>query len=236
MEKLIKVAINDFKLVFRDRSLKLFFIFPILNLFVVRYGLPYVVGRFPVLEDYLPILMMFLANQGALIFGFIYSMVLIDENDTNVAKVYGILPISKFWFVIFRLIAPFLLSTFATFLVFLVEPYYHLPIGINLIYSALSGLVAPGMVLFVAIMSKNKLEGMTWQKIFNIPVSLPILAFFIPTSFSFVFAFLPTHWAYQGFDNLVKGESFAIYLVVGFIFNLILIAVMAKRFSKTHFE
>ena len=40
MEKLIKVAINDFKLVFRDNSLKFFFIFPILNLFVVRYGLP----------------------------------------------------------------------------------------------------------------------------------------------------------------------------------------------------
>ena len=47
--------------------------------------------------------------QGSLIFGFIYSMVLIDEKDTNVAKVYGILPVSKFWFVIFRLIAPFLI-------------------------------------------------------------------------------------------------------------------------------
>lgn len=236
MEKLIKVAINDFKLVFRDNSLNFFFIFPILNLLVVRYGFPFVVGKFDVLEDYVPILVMFIANQGALIFGFIYSMVLIDENDTNVAKVYGVLPISQFWFVIVRLIAPFLFSTIATVLIFFVEPYFHLSIGINLIYSALCGLIAPVMVLFVATMSKNKLEGMTWQKLFNLPVTLPVLTFFVPTTFSFIFAFLPTFWAYRGFDNLVKGESYEIYLIVGFIFNFLLIASMAKRFSKTHFE
>ena len=236
MEKLLKVAINDFKLVFRDRSLNIFFIFPILNLLVVLYGFPYVVEQIEVLKDYVPILLMFLANQGAMIFGFIYSMVLIDENDTNVAKVYGILPISKFWFVIIRLIAPFLFSTIATFLVLLVEPFYGIPVSVNLVYSALAGLIAPTMVLFVAIMSKNKLEGMTWQKVFNIPIALPILAFFVPASFSFIFGFLPTHWAYQGFNKLINNESYAIYLLIGFVFNFILIGLMAKRFSKSHFQ
>lgn len=180
--------------------------------------------------------MMFVANQGALIFGFIYSMVLIDEKDTNVAKVYGIMPISQFWFVIFRLIAPFLMATSATFLVFLVEPYFKLSAHTNLVYSALTGLIAPVMILFVAIMSKNKLEGMTWQKLFNIPITLPVLSFFVPTAFSFIFAIFPTHWAYQGFNNLITGKDYFLYFFSGYVFNLLVIAFLARKFAIKHFQ
>lgn len=235
MEKLLKVAVNDFKLVFRDNSLKFFFVFPILNVFVIRYGFPYIAETFEILKDYISILLMAATMQNSLIFGFIYSMVLIDEKDTSVAKVYGILPVSKFWFVIFRLIAPFLLSTISTFLILLVEPFYGLSIISNLIYSSLAGLVAPLMILFVAITAKNKIEGMTWQKLFNIPISLPLLAFFVPASFSILFAIFPTFWAYQGFNNLIIGEHFAIYFSIGFAYSFLLTYLLAQKFSKSHF-
>lgn len=236
METLLKVAINDFKLVFRDKSLRLFFIFPVLSLFVVRYGFPYLVDSFPVVKDYISILLMSATMQASLMFGFIYSMVLIDEKDTNVAKVYGVLPVSKFWFVIFRLVAPFIFATLATFLLLLIEPFYGLPVLMNLFYSALAGLVAPSMVLFVATVSKNKLEGMTWQKLFNLPTSLPLLAFFVPASFSFFFSFLPTHWAYQGFDQMIANESSSLYLLVGFAYSILLIVLFARKFSNSHFR
>ena len=235
MKKLIKAAINDFKLVFRDNSLKFFFIFPILNVFVVRYGFPYVAENFEILKDYISILLMAATMQNSLIFGFIYSMVLIDEKDTSVAKVYGILPISKFWFVIFRLITPFLFSTLATFLMLVAEPFYNLSIIVNLIYSTLAGLVAPLMILFVANTAKNKIEGMTWQKLFNIPISLPLLAFFVPASFSFLFAIFPTFWAYRGFHNTINGEDFILQFLIGFAFSLFLIGWLARKFSKNHF-
>jgi hypothetical protein len=92
------------------------------------------------------------------------------------------------------------------------------------------------MVLFVAIMAKNKIEGMTWQKIFNLPTSLPLLAFFVPTTFTFLFAILPTHWAFQGFSKLIAGKSFAIYLLCGFVYSLLIISLLAKKFSKNHFQ
>lgn len=236
MEKLIKVAISDFKLVFRDGSLRFFFIFPLLNLIVIRYGFPLLVDYFPTVQDYIHILLMAATAQGSLIFGFIYSMVLIDEKDTSVAKVYGVLPISKFWFVIFRLISPFLFSTLATFLMLLVEPFYGFSVHTNILYSALTGLIAPMMVLFVATTSRNKIEGMTWQKLFNLPTSLPLLAFFLPASFSFLFAILPTHWMYQGFDQIIAQENYVLNLLVGFVYSLLFIAVLARRFSRTHFS
>jgi fluoroquinolone transport system permease protein len=236
MKKLVRVAVNDFRLVFRDNSLKIFIALPLLNLVVIRYAVPFVAEIYNVLRDYVHLILMLATMQGSMAFGFIYSMVLVDEKDTQVAKVYGVLPVSKFWFVAFRLIPPFLLATLATVLLLLVEPFYGLPLVSNLVYSSLAGLAAPLMILFVAATAKNKIEAMTWQKLFNIPLLLPILAFYVPASFSPLFAVFPTFWAYQGFDSLIKGENFWFYMLIGFIYGILLPALMIKRFTGSHFK
>ena len=92
------------------------------------------------------------------------------------------------------------------------------------------------MTLFVAIVAKNKIEAMTWQKLFNLPLLLPILAFFVPFSFSLVFAIFPTYWAYQGFDSLIKGGNFWVYMLIGFAYSILLMVLMIKRFTRSHFR
>lgn len=236
MKKLVTVAINDFRLVFRDTSLKIFIFLPLLILVVIRYGAPYVVGVFPGMQAYINVILMLATMQGSITFGFIYSMVLVDEKDTNVAKVYGILPVSKFWFVVFRLIPPFLLATLATFLLLLVEPFYGLSTISSLGYSILAGLAAPLMTLFIATIAQNKIEAMTWQKLFNLPLFLPILAFFVPASFSFVFAIFPTFWAYQGFDALINGGNFGFYMLIGLAHSLMFIVLLIRKFTLVHFR
>ncbi len=236
MKKLFKIAINDFRLVFRDNSLKIFIVLPLLILVATRYGVPYIAEVYPVVQDYIAVILMMATMQGSIAFGFIYSMVLVDEKDTNVAKVYGILPVSKFWFVVFRLIPPFLLATLATFFLLLVEPFYGLPVIANLVYSALAALVAPLMILFVAATAKNKIEAMTWQKLFNLPLFLPLLAFYVPASFSLFFAIFPTFWAYQGFNSLINGGNFWIYMLFGFAYSILLIVFSIKIFTRSHFK
>ena len=236
MRKLLKVAVNDFRLVFRDNSLKIFLFLPLMNLVVIRYAVPYIAGVYEVLQDYINVILMLATMQGSIAFGFIYSMVLVDEKDTSVAKVYGILPISKFWFIAFRLIPPFILATLATFLLLLVEPFYGLPAISNLVYSTLAGLVSPLMILFVATIAKNKIEAMTWQKLFNLPLFLPVLAFYVPASFSLIFAIFPTFWAYQGFNSLINGGTFRTYILIGFAHSILLIILMIERFTRSHFK
>lgn len=236
MKKLARVAVNDFRLVFRDNSLKIFILLPLLTLIVCRYAVPYVAGIYPVLHDYIHIILMLATTQGATAFGFIYSMVLVDEKDTSVAKVYGILPVSKFWFVVFRLILPFVIATLTTFLLLLVEPFYGFPIIHSLVYSMLVGLIVPLMILFIAIVAKNKIEAMTWQKIFNLPLLLPVLAFFVPASFSALFAVFPTFWAYQGFNSLINGGNFWFYMSIGFAYSILLVMLLINRFIRNHFQ
>ncbi|MDQ3489639.1 MAG: hypothetical protein M3449_01035 [Acidobacteriota bacterium] len=234
MEKLIKVANNDFRLVFRDNSLKIFIALPLLTLPVIRYAVPYIAGIYEILQDYIGVILMLATMQGSTAFGFIYSMVLVDEIDTNVAKVYGIVPLSKFWFVVFRLVPPFVMATLATFLLLLVEPFYGLPIIPSFVYSMLAGLMAPIMTLFVAIFAKNKLEAMTWQKLFNLPLFLPILAFYVP--FTIPFAIFPAFWAYQGLYMLINGGNFWLYALIGFAHGILLLLLMVKKFTKGHFK
>ncbi len=236
MKKLIKVALNDFRLVFRDNSLKIFILLPLLILLAVRYAVPYVAGIYEGMQDYIGVILMLATTQGSVAFGFIYSMVLVDEKDTNVAKVYGILPVSKFWFVVFRLTPPFILATIATILLLLAEPFYGLPWFPSLIYSMLVGLFAPLIILFAAILAGNKIEAMTWQKLFNIPLLIPVLALFLPGSFSIVFAIFPTFWAYQSFDLLIKGGNFWVYMLVGFAHTVLLLVWTIGRFTKSHFK
>lgn len=236
MEKLIKVAINDFRLVFRDNSLKIFIALPLLTLIVMRYAVPYIAGIYEILQDYISVILMLATMQGSTAFGFIYSMVLVDEKDTNVAKVYGILPISKFWFVVFRLIPPFALASLSTFFLLLVEPFYGLPIIPILFYSMLAGLVAPLMTLFVAMLANNEIEAMTWQKLFNLPLVLPILTFYVPVSLSFVLAISPTFWAYRGFDSLVNSGDSWLYMLLGFAQSILYLTLMIQRFTREHFK
>lgn len=236
MERLIKTSINDFRLVFRDNSLKVFLLLPLFILPVVRYGFPYVTEIYGFLLDYINIFLMFAVMQGAVTFGFIYSMVLVDEKDTNVAKVYGILPISKFWFVIFRLIPAFLMATIAAFLILLAQTFYDLSVISNLIFSALVGLIAPIMILFIAIIAKNKIEAMTWQKLFTIPLYLPIFAFFVPASLSFLFGILPSFWAYQSLDILFKSGNAFVYLIAGFAISFLFLYLLVKKFISKHYQ
>ena len=236
MDKLIRVAINDFRLVFRDNSLKIFLALPLMTLVIIRYAVPYIASIYGILQDYISVILMLATMQGSTAFGFIYSMVLVDEKDTSVAKVYGVLPISQFWFVVFRLIPPFGLAALSTFLLLLVEPFYGLPVIPALIYSLLAGLVAPIMTLFVAMLAKNKIEAMTWQKLFNLPLVMPILAFYLPISISFIFAVSPTFWAYQGLNALIEGGRFWVHMLIGFTLSILLTVLMIKKFTGSHFR
>lgn len=236
MNRLANVTINDLKLVFRDKSLRLFFGIPVMIVLFVRFVMPEALIRFDVLKTYIPYILMIMTTQGVGVFGFIYSMVLINEKDTLVAKTYGVLPVSKIGFVITRMAAPFMFSTITTFFILFFEPFYRIPVHWNIVYSALVGLVAPIVVLFVTIFSKNKIEGMTWNKLSGMPVALPLLSFFVPAYFAPVFAVFPTYWAYQGLSKMIANESFAAYVSIGYGLSFLLIWLMAKRFASIHFH
>lgn len=200
----------------------------------MNFLVPYLVGIYEGVLQFVPYIIMGAAMQTSTMFGFIYSMVFIDEKDTHVASVYGILPISKIWFVIFRLILAFLFSVAFTFLLLYLQPFYRfLPLQILLI-SILAGIVGPAFAVAVSNLSPNKMAGMTWYKLINLVIMLPLLAFLVP-AYSIWFGIIPTHWIFQGIHNLITGQPFFWGILIGIFYSLLLVSILSHYFSKNHY-
>jgi len=235
MNQLIKTSISDFKLVFRDPSLRIFLVIPFLAIALVYLVLPDLVAEFEGVEEYVPYILMAATLQMSTMFGFIYCMVLIEEKDTEVAKVYGILPVSKTGFISFRLLIPFLLSTIFTLIILESQPFYHFPFYSSFLIAVLAGLIAPMFALVVTVLSKNKMAGMTWYKLFNLLIVIPLVAFFAPPGYSGLFGVIPTHWIFQGMNDLILDDPFFLNVSIGFMLTIVLLTFLVKRFSKNHF-
>jgi len=234
MGRLILLSITDFKLIFRDPSLRIFLAMPLIIFAVVLLGVPKLVEAFAGVEEYIPLILMGATMQTSTMFGFVYSFVLIDEKDIGVAKAYGVLPVSKTGFVASRMVIPFVLSTLMTLALLIVQPFYSFALVAMILLSVLCGLVAPLLTILVTILSKNKMEGMTWFKLINLLVTIPLAAFFIP-EYALLFGIIPTHWAFQMLGEMVAGESWGMEFFVGLGFVLGLLALGIKKFARGHF-
>lgn len=235
MKKLLRLSVTDFKLIFRDPSLKVFLFLPLLIFLVINYFLPFIIGKFDKMQDYVIYIVIIATFECTQMFGFIYSMVLIDEKETEVAKVYGIIPVSKEWHIIFRMIIPMLITAIISMILLVIQPFYTLPIVSIAFYSLLSGFAVPLYAIGVTNLSKNRMEGMVWIKVFNVLVLIPIAAFFVPKSFAHVFGIFPTHWAFQSLYNIIESGHFQMQLIVGFIYSTFALYYLVNVFAKRHF-
>ena len=230
----IQLMISDFKLIFREPSLRIFLLMPFLIVLIIHVGLPALVEEFPVVGDYTSYILMAASIQTSTMFGFIYCMVFIDEKDQEINKVYGILPVSKKGFVLIRMIPSLILSILFTFIVLYFQKFYILSFTEVLSISVQAGLVSPILSLVVAILSKNKMEGLTWYKVINTILNVPLIAFFIP-AWDHIFGLIPSHWVFQNLHYQIAGESGLWVVGFGFIYLFFVILLLDIRFSKVHF-
>jgi len=235
MKQLIYLSISDFKLMFRDPSLRVFLFLPILIFLVINYFLPYLISKFSVVNDYVVYILIVATIESVQMFGFIYSMVLIDEKETEVAKMYGVLPVSKFWFIIFRMIIPMIITAFLTWLILMLQPFYALSPYAAFTFSILISFMVPAYVIGIVNMCKNRMEGMVWIKVFNLLVIIPIAAFFIPGAWQYLFGIFPTFWAFKGLYSIIETSPYLGQLIFGLIYFVALLYLFAQKFAKKHF-
>ena len=235
MEQLIKITSTDLKLIFRDPPLRVFLFMPILIILIPTIVLPEIVENYPLWKKFVPVILIGATLQASTMFGFIYCTVLIDEKDTQVVKMYGILPVSKVLFIVLRLLMPSIYSIIVCCIILIAQPFYNFSFGSILIYAILIGLFTPILALGVAVLSDNKMEGMTWYKILNLIITIPLIAFFIPKGQIF-FGVIPTHWIYQSLSQMILGQDITLFFGIGYLYTIVLLIFLIRRFVKVHFE
>lgn len=235
MKKILRLALIDFKLIFRDSSLRTFLFFPLILLGLFVWALPALVMKYDFLTPYLPVFLVIAVVENTQMFCFISSMVLIDEKESDVAKVYGVVPIPKWQFIISRFLIPYFFTTLLNFILLKIQPFYTISFGSNLAISLLTALIVPIYVLSINSIVNNRMQGMVYIKGFNMLVLIPIAAFFVPEKSKHFFGFFPTHWIFQSVENVTKGDSIVTISTIGFLFLGILLLGVSIQFVKKHF-
>ncbi|MEZ4994176.1 MAG: hypothetical protein R2824_27360 [Saprospiraceae bacterium] len=219
MQKIWKLALTDFKLIFRDPSLRTFLVLPVILFVLIIWILPGLVQRYDFLEPYLPVFLVIAVIENTQLFCFINSMVLIDEKETEVAKAYGIVPLSNLEYILSRFLFPYLFTVLLNVVLLLVQPFYDIGLGENLLLASLTALIVPVYALAINSIVQNRMQGMVWVKAFNMIVLIPIAAFFVPGSFKHFFGILPTHWIFQSVEQITAGRSIGLTLGGAFYFS-----------------
>ncbi len=235
MKKIIKLAVIDFKLIFRDPSLRVFLVLPVIIFALVVWAMPALVERYEFLVPYLPLIMVVAVIENTQMFSFIISMVLIDEKETEVAKTYAVVPLSKAEYIISRFLIPYFFTVLLNVILFLVQPFFSIPLATNLAISLLAALVILPYALGINTVVKNRMQGMVYIKAFNMLVLIPVAAFFVPDKIKHVFGIFPTHWIFQSIDNVCLGLPAVLYTAIGFLFLAVLIVWISRQFARKHF-
>ncbi|WP_319481501.1 hypothetical protein [uncultured Draconibacterium sp.] len=235
MKKIFKLAFTDFKLIFRDSSLKSFLVLPVILFALIIWAVPPLLEKYAFLVPYVSLFLVVGVIENTQLFCFINSMVLIDEKESEVAKVYGVVPLSKQEYIVSRFLIPYLFTVVLNVILLFVQTICELSVVSILLISFLAALVVPVYALAVNSVVQNRMQGMVYVKAFNMLVLIPIAAFFVPEKFVHLFGIFPTHWVFQAVDQATENQSIALFIAIGFIFFLVLLWLVFRLFIRKHF-
>ncbi len=235
MKKIIALSISDFRLIFRSPSLRAFLALPLILFGVFIWFIPSMVDKYDFLTPYLSMFLMLGVIENTQLFCFLISMVLIDEKETDVAKVYAVVPLSKVQYILSRLLIPFLITVILNIVLIKIQTFYPVGWGVNFVISILTALVVPVYVLSINVLVKNRMQGMIYIKTFNILVLLPLAAFFLPEGYRHFFGILPTHWIFQTIEYTTQELPIWTVATIGFLYFGVLLVFASKQFIRKHF-
>ncbi|PIE87159.1 MAG: hypothetical protein CSA03_01735 [Bacteroidetes bacterium] len=235
MKKLYTLIKNDLKLIVRDKTLLSFLLLPPVLIIAFKFLTPILVETAPILEEYRVIIGMFASIQTAIMFGFVTSFLILDEKDENVMNVIRILPISGFYFILYRLLFATVFSSIAAYAMITLSDIAHPGNLAAILLAILYGMTAPTISLAISTYAKNKVEGMAYFKGIDLLLMLPIASFFVGSSLSMVFSILPTYWVFHFYETSYNDAPAFEFFAVGFCFFGILISLLLFQFRKRVF-
>lgn len=222
----------------RDEMLRWMFFLPIVITAAIRLLLPLILSR---LDGWLPLALdtLFVPLMGALFFlivpflwGMLSGFLLLDQRDDRTLTALQITPLPMSYYLLYRLGMPTLLSAISTMALF---PFAGLaslrPLQLVLL-ALLSAPLAPLVALLLAAFAQNKVQGLAMSKASGLLLIPALAAYFLPGPWRWAAAIVPTFWTAEAFwQALESGTLFWLYVTGGFLYQLLLLAYLGRRFE-----
>lgn len=172
-----------------------------------------------------------------MLFGAILGFLVLDERDDDTLTALQVTPISMTSYASYRISVAMLLTIFYVIVSLALTglmPLDLLPAVVPV--ALLSGLLAPLFALLLVSFANNKVEGLALMKGFGIFMLGPLVAYFINPGWQVALGLLPTFWAAKAFWVINEGGTAWPYLVVGLIYNILLIMWLLRRFQRKLYQ
>ncbi|MCK9580901.1 MAG: hypothetical protein M0Q92_10705 [Methanoregula sp.] len=234
MVDVLLLAANDLKMIVRDRMLAIVFCLPFLFLIAGAWVIPQVSERIFDLAPYSCLIMSFVLIQIAVIFGFVYAFLMIDERDENILNALRVVPVSAPVFLASRLLFASVFTFLNSILSFVILGLVKIPFPAIFLISLTFALLAPIIALVIVTFSGNKVDAIAMFKGVDLFVQLPLVSLFISGSWKFVFGIIPHFWTIYVFEELLlTGSLDFAALCLGMVLQVVLLAGLIRRFSNT---
>ncbi len=210
----------DFKLVFRDTFVQFLVLYPFLLGLVTRFLVPFLSARWTLIDlpRYYPLIgSTVIGLQVALIAGTAMGFLFLDEKDERTLTALQVTPLSLRSYMVYRLGLSMFFSLLASLLIMLlVRNFLPLPAPLAAILLAvLAALPLPIYALFISAIGQNKVQGIALSKGLGPFMVLPVVAWFVPEPWPWLFGLLPTFWPAKAYWQILAGENPGLVLGIG---------------------
>jgi fluoroquinolone transport system permease protein len=246
----LKLGRNDVKLIRRDSFMLLLLGFILWISLILRYVLPWLNGYLAAtgvlpgesvdatLAEYYPLIIGYLAIfEGALIVGFLFGFILLDEKDDNTLLAMLVTPLPLRQYLMYRVVLPCVLA----FVVILAMTLF---IGVALpsfwqllLIAAGASLAAPIASLFFGIFAENKVQGFAYSKFSGLAGMLIIASWFVSEPLQWGFGIFPPFLISKAYWMAVEGSGlWWMILLAGVVLQIALIAWMMRVFTRVMYR
>ena len=231
-----EILVTDLKNVFRDKSLWLIFALPLFVTLILRFLPPIYESYFPEALNYRPLILGFFCLLASTLAGFLLAFVMLDEKDQQLFEVFSITPLNLKGLLKYRIGLMTVLGAVFAFLIAefsgLVDLHFFQALGIALSCS----LAAPINTLFIVGLANNKIEGVTYYKLANFILIIPLIGMFLSGPLKYVFGVIPFFWIYLGVDTLSSPVYSMCSFGAAFLGQLVLVMLAIRYFNKRNFK
>lgn len=236
---LLTLSKFELKNLLRDKMTAVMILYPLILGFLGKY----LIEQNIVEGQALGVTAMLMTIIAGFAYGAMAGFSLLDDRDDQVFASIQISPISLTYYIWFKVAFAYLLSVLSSFFIIWFIGAIPLSIGDIILVSALAALQTPITAFLVNAFAHNKVEGFVTMKASGFLLMLPVAAFFFLDAKEWLFAIAPGHWTAKAVQyallrpqieaGFVKMNlSFYQYIIVGFIYNLILIGLTFKLFRN----
>lgn len=257
--KYLYMLLYEIKTIVRDAINLVMFIFPMIIIVLATIVFPRILESLDPLnasvrQMTMLMLLIVILSFGSLFIGAMAAFMLIENKDEKTLNTIAVTPVGVDGYLKFKMTYIYIMTLLSNILVLAVTKYAahdkyligtislfdNISMMDILLYSAVSALFVPLIALFQGALARNKVEGFALIKGTGIIALLPILI--VLESFhgklQYILGLIPGFWAIKGIMtklfplNNPADLSFHMYLLIGVVYNILILAAAYKLFLK----